>query len=147
MNVGPLIGMALAAGLAAAPLAGMGHGEAVRTGLALELQAPDSAWTLAAERAVVADGRIVALWSLHRPPELAGAAMITTLRASMPVQPGGREVLHVVKGKTWRWENEGENLRFVESFREAEHLLRGGRVLWRAEKAPTEARGEAQISR
>jgi hypothetical protein len=138
------MGLALAAAVRSTA---MGGEPPVRGRIELELRAPDSAWSLTAECAVVLDERIVALWSLHRPPDRVGAAMITTLRAAMPVDPRGREVLHVVTGKTWQWKNEGENLRFVESFREAESLLRGGRVLWRAENAQAEARGGAQNAR
>ena len=144
MNARMLIGMALTACLAIAQPPGIGGGEAVQPRLALELRAPDSAWTLTAERAVAADGRIVAMWSLHRPPDLAGAAMITTVRASMPVDPGEREVLHVVTGKTWRWTNERADVRFVDSFCKAEELLRGGRVLWRAERSATHAVNRAR---
>ena len=87
-------------------IADAGAAEAPDQKLTVQLTVPDSAWKIAIDAVHQVKGEIWVVSTVSRDPDLMGAAVISTVTATVKLDVGDLPVKHFIIGKTWNWKNE-----------------------------------------
>ena len=95
----------------------------------VEIEVPDSAWTLEITSVYQVNKEIWVLASLHRDAGLMGAMVISTLRESVKIPDEDMAVKIFVQGKTWNWGNT-EGYTYLENFDELKKKATTGKQLY-----------------
>lgn len=101
--------------------------------ITVELQAPDTTWSLKIQQVVQVEDEIWVISRLSQKEGMMGAMMITTLTDSVSVEAGDQQVKHYVLGKTWNWDNGGE-ITFLKDLSGIAEKLEEGKGLYPVEK-------------
>ena len=103
---------------------------AAKKEITVTLTVPDSAWVIAIDQVHEVKNEMWVISTVSRDPNIMGAQVISTVRASVKLAAGDLPVKHFVIGKTWGWKNK-EPCTFIKNLKQIEKELKSGKLLYR----------------
>jgi hypothetical protein len=101
--------------------------------ITVELTVPDSTWTLAIDEVYRVGDELWVISIVSRNPEVAGAQVISIVRASVNLAAPDLPIKNFIIGKAWNWENP-EPYTFITDLQQIEKALKTGELIYNAEK-------------
>jgi hypothetical protein len=101
--------------------------------MTVTLTVPDSAWVISIDEIHQVKDEIWVISTVSRDPNVMGAQVISTVKASVKIAAPDLPVKHFVIGKTWDWKNE-EPYTFINNLKELERELKSGKLLYKSAK-------------
>jgi len=98
--------------------------------IAIELTVPDSAWIITIDEVHRVKNELWVVSTVSRDPNMMGAQVISTVRASVKLAAPDLPVKHFVIGKTWGWKN-NEPYTFLKNTKDIEKDLKSAKILFR----------------
>ena len=98
--------------------------------IAIELTVPDSAWIITIDEVHRVKNELWVVSTVSRDPNMMGAQVISTVRASVKLAATDLPVKHFVIGKTWGWKN-NEPYTFLKNTKDIEKDLKSAKILFR----------------
>ena len=98
--------------------------------ITVELTVPDAAWTIAIDEVHKVGDELWVVSTVSRDPEIMGAQVISTVRASLKLDAPDLPVKHFVMGKSWNWQNQ-EPYVFIRQAVQIQGDLQSGELLYR----------------
>lgn len=109
------------------------HERKVHREVSISMQVPTPLWSIHFSQAKVVDGEIWVLWQLHHRKLGGGIMMIGTTEDKVTLKdvalPADANVRHFVMGKTWNWDDENVEAKYVKDEEEMGKKWAKGRVL------------------
>ena len=96
----------------------------------VRLTVPDSAWEITIDSVHLVNKEIWVVSTVSRHPDVMGAQVISTVRASVKISAGDLPVKHFVIGKAWGWKNK-EVCTFIKDLKQIEKDLSSGKLLYK----------------
>lgn len=93
------------------------------------LAVPDTAWKITVDSVHHVAGELWCISTVSRDPDVMGAQVISTVKASVRIRAGDFPVKHFVIGKTWAWKNK-EAYTFIQDRQQIEKELASGKELY-----------------
>ena len=84
--------------------------------ITVEVTVPDSAWTIAIDEVHEVNNELWVVSTVSRDPDMMGAQIISSVRASVKLAVRDLPVKHFVIGETWNWKNK-EPYTFVKNLK------------------------------
>ena len=98
--------------------------------IAVELTVPDSAWTITIDEVHRVGNELWVVSTVSRDPDVMGAEVISTVRASLKLDAQALPVKHFIIGKSWGWKNQ-EPYIFLKQLAQIQGDLKAGELLYR----------------
>jgi hypothetical protein len=95
----------------------------------VELAVPDTTWSVAIDKVYRVGDELWVISHVSRDPDMMGAQVISTVRASLEIAAPDLPVQNFITGKTWTWEN-SEGHTFIEDLKQIDAELQTGRRLY-----------------
>jgi len=101
--------------------------------IAVELTVPDATWAIRIDEVRRVGDELWAVSTVSRDPEVMGAQVISTVRASLRLDAPDLPVKHFVMGKSWDWPNP-EPYVFISQLAQIQGDLNSGELLYRQKR-------------